>query len=512
MRFKIIAAAIFGWLVFPPTVVLAIKSDSPLLDRTCWKRKSCWEYREKFLDTKDTIKLDEGFVTGVSAGKCIGNTTGKEEDELGKCLPAGKTNTQISFGGRAEFANVGEFILVMYKYLLAIAGILAVIVIIASGVQWTASGGNSEVISSAKKRIGGALIGLFIGYMSYFILSTINPALINLRLPQVFLIRPIALPDLALCTDQKFAGKKLALIPRTDATNQELLSGKTFNSPPSDQFFEVPNPACNYAYAVDGIADEFCFGSFPNYWNSSKENVCALSINGGIGSTPRVNYDHEVVISGIGSSLKSALLNLIGTDGRSQVGMVQEAELIFSCKEGSRVKGFTLDEEETTEWWAAQSAALIGVANTGSCVKDGIAISGSCFQHAGGFNVSEKDISEASTECSGIQGGGPEVYLFLTIRVKKESLGILSTIFSSKGAISYLKSAWDSLTGDDDPKANGWVVLGCADAGNTFKCEKIVNFGEYVSPEVSDMVPLLPILEHKALFKQIKSVFSTENI
>ena len=88
----------------------------------------------------------------------------------------------------------------MYKYLVTIASIVAVVMIIVAGMQWVTSGGNSEAISSAKKRISGAIIGLFIAYMSYFVLNTINPALVNLRLPQVWLAKPIELmPE--FCSD-----------------------------------------------------------------------------------------------------------------------------------------------------------------------------------------------------------------------------------------------------------------------------------------------------------------------
>jgi hypothetical protein len=188
-----IFAILFFAIFFSTPVVAAVNSSSnlPSLNPLCWQRKDCKEVRAKYLPgTPSAADLESGFVTGNSAAPC---TSGKGEEEWGRCLPAGVTETEISFGGEKKFANMGDFILLMYKYLVSIASIIAVIMIIVAGLQWVTSGGNSEAITSAKHRIGGAIIGLFIAYMSYFILNTVNPALVNFRIPQVWLVRPQSL-------------------------------------------------------------------------------------------------------------------------------------------------------------------------------------------------------------------------------------------------------------------------------------------------------------------------------
>lgn len=76
---------------------------------------------------------------------------------------------------------IGEYLSVIYKYLITFAGIIAVVVIIIAGIQWTASGGNSSTIESAKNRIVGALTGLGLAVGSYVILYAINPELVNFR-------------------------------------------------------------------------------------------------------------------------------------------------------------------------------------------------------------------------------------------------------------------------------------------------------------------------------------------
>ncbi len=76
---------------------------------------------------------------------------------------------------------IGEYLSTVYKYLIIFAGIVAVIVIIVAGIQWTASGGNSSTIESAKNRITGALTGLGLAVGSYVILYAINPELVSFR-------------------------------------------------------------------------------------------------------------------------------------------------------------------------------------------------------------------------------------------------------------------------------------------------------------------------------------------
>ncbi|MCX6781679.1 MAG: hypothetical protein NTW66_00945 [Candidatus Magasanikbacteria bacterium] len=149
-----------------------IEQSNPL----CWTKDACTMKRQSMLGSSGGSAAD-GWV---QEEPCTG--------EYGKCLPIGITKTQISFGGTNTFFNAGDFIKNIYNYSLVAIQILAVIVIIIAGAQWITSGGNAEAIGKAKKRIGGAVIGMIIALMSYTILNTINPATVNLRLPQVWLL------------------------------------------------------------------------------------------------------------------------------------------------------------------------------------------------------------------------------------------------------------------------------------------------------------------------------------
>lgn len=72
---------------------------------------------------------------------------------------------------------IGSF----YNYGLAIVGILATIILMGAGLIWLTSGGDSGKISKAKNLISGSIVGLIILLISWTILNTINPKLVNLQ-------------------------------------------------------------------------------------------------------------------------------------------------------------------------------------------------------------------------------------------------------------------------------------------------------------------------------------------
>lgn len=80
-----------------------------------------------------------------------------------------------------NFPFLGEYITVVYKYAIVIMSILSVAMIIVSGFQWIVPDSSGENISSAKKRIAGAVTGLILAVGSYTILYTINPELVQFR-------------------------------------------------------------------------------------------------------------------------------------------------------------------------------------------------------------------------------------------------------------------------------------------------------------------------------------------
>lgn len=67
------------------------------------------------------------------------------------------------------------YINMIYRWGASLVGIIAVTIIIGSGIQISASGGEQEAISAAKKRIVQSIVGILVLFLSSLILYTINP-------------------------------------------------------------------------------------------------------------------------------------------------------------------------------------------------------------------------------------------------------------------------------------------------------------------------------------------------
>lgn len=101
-------------------------------------------------------------IPGLGSSMSVGEVTGKNQDMVSSTL-------------------LRDYIIGIYNYSFAIAGILAAIVLMGGGVLWLISGGSPDKISKAKKIIGSSLIGLVLLFGSRLILNTINPELIKMK-------------------------------------------------------------------------------------------------------------------------------------------------------------------------------------------------------------------------------------------------------------------------------------------------------------------------------------------
>lgn len=194
LKYKKFILTLFLFVVLSPQTSFA-------LDTRCWTEQSC-------VDGGGAFYKPTAETMGVCGGETTLGPSGKPEP-VGFCLPAGQAQTQVGFSGKKTFVNFGDFIKWIYQYGIQVAAVLAVIMIIVAGIQWATSAGSSERVSSARKRIGGALMGLFLALLSYMLLNLINPYMVNLRMPQVWKINTLGLtpPYCDMITD----GKKVSV-------------------------------------------------------------------------------------------------------------------------------------------------------------------------------------------------------------------------------------------------------------------------------------------------------------
>jgi len=100
---------------------------------------------------------------------------------------------QIKILGQEKVTDIAAYIALIYKYTVGAAAVLAVVMILWGGIVYLTAGGLPDKINQAKEYISNALIGLVLLYTSYLLLQTLNPDLVKLRMPRVYMLRPLTL-------------------------------------------------------------------------------------------------------------------------------------------------------------------------------------------------------------------------------------------------------------------------------------------------------------------------------
>lgn len=107
---------------------------------------------------------------------------------LGQSLPVCATK-----GGELECTGIAQYIAFMYRWLVGIAAVLAVLALTWGGVRWLTSAGESGAIQDAKKIMGNAIVGLLIAFCSYTLLWAINPELVQFNPLRIKAVQEIPL-------------------------------------------------------------------------------------------------------------------------------------------------------------------------------------------------------------------------------------------------------------------------------------------------------------------------------
>lgn len=123
-------------------------------------------------------------------------------DELAKKHPA-ECKTDANGETKCTIPWIAIYIKAIYNYFLLIGGLVAVIALMAGGVIWLVSAGNTSRISEAKSWVTGSITGIVILLSSYILLYQINPNLINFRPLEIDSIEPIELPEGNIEIDKK---------------------------------------------------------------------------------------------------------------------------------------------------------------------------------------------------------------------------------------------------------------------------------------------------------------------
>ncbi|MFA5211463.1 MAG: hypothetical protein WC414_03080 [Patescibacteria group bacterium] len=298
---------------FLPLSVGAVNLDT----NHCWEKQKCITYREQtFYLTTNEAK--EGFkITSESMLICDTDEKGKSnkfDGEFGFCLASSAATTNISIAGRNDFTDLTDFISYIYKYAFAAASIVAIIIIIIAGIQWIISGGESNAISEAKKKIAGASIGLILLALSYSILYTINPYLVNFRPMNIYMVNEDYYAP--YCSQLKDKNTSLYTSPATSANKSESVSSS--------------RAICGKNYYV-GAGEKTCQGSYCE----KAGTMCALAaLNTTTPSCIEANITGKVVNNGFLYILSEIVDSVTFSEGWEWT-WVNEPKIYYVCNDGT---------------------------------------------------------------------------------------------------------------------------------------------------------------------------------
>lgn len=101
----------------------------------------------------------------------------------------------INCTSTCEISWISEYIFAIYTYGLTVVGVIAVLILMAAGVLWIVSGGDSGKITKAKEMIIGSVTGLLLLVSMSLLLSYINPNFTQRKAISLEVIKAINLDD-----------------------------------------------------------------------------------------------------------------------------------------------------------------------------------------------------------------------------------------------------------------------------------------------------------------------------
>ncbi len=98
-------------------------------------------------------------------------------DNLNQQILATHNQFEIDLTDNNTSDSIDVVVIRLIKYMLGLIGIVFIVFILWSGLQWMTSGGNTERVDKAKKRLIAAVIGMIIIVISYAIADFVFTAI-----------------------------------------------------------------------------------------------------------------------------------------------------------------------------------------------------------------------------------------------------------------------------------------------------------------------------------------------
>ncbi len=157
-------------IIYEPLSIEESKTKTKNKDE--FEARLCYSNTLSYTLPKKSEKVKSRLATDCSDKIKNGDFEADDYKEYKVTASCKAVQVYLSKGGTTLLLN---YISTIYKWAASIVGIIAVTVVIISGIQISLAGGDTQAVENAKARIVKSLSGIVVLFLSGLILYTINP-------------------------------------------------------------------------------------------------------------------------------------------------------------------------------------------------------------------------------------------------------------------------------------------------------------------------------------------------
>lgn len=159
------------------------ESEFPSANQQCWTQKDCDDH-----EILDEFGENVGTIWGGQRSECPA--------AMGHCYSKPiSVRLGMAIDGTSSVSSIGEYIKLIYSFLIPAAALIAIVMIMIGGLQYMLARGDAGKITESKKRISNALIGMVLVLSAYTIANFIDPNLVSFNSLRTPIIRQITFLD-----------------------------------------------------------------------------------------------------------------------------------------------------------------------------------------------------------------------------------------------------------------------------------------------------------------------------
>lgn len=164
-------------------------TEYPVESDKCWTQDECAAWSDERNGVNITAEWGDVFPADCAKTK-------SSQQEMHYCYAKDVPyDLNIAIGSVGEVQNLPDYINLIYTWMLPAASLVAVVMMMIGGLQYTLSRGKPKYIEKAKARITNAITGIVLLMSAFVILNLIDPRLVSFDSLKIPLIKEVTILD-----------------------------------------------------------------------------------------------------------------------------------------------------------------------------------------------------------------------------------------------------------------------------------------------------------------------------